>query len=93
VLAPLSPVTYRIDCSTGAGGLAVRVSGQLDAAGAGELRELCRDRSGALILDLEELVAADAASLAALRALREEGGRLIGASHYIRLLLDGDAGR
>jgi len=71
----------------------VRVSGQLDATGAAELQELCGDRSGALILDLGELVALDAAALAALRTLREEGGRVIGASHYIRLLLDGDTGR
>jgi anti-anti-sigma regulatory factor len=71
----------------------VRVSGQLDATGAAELHELCGARSGALILDLEELVAVDPAALATLRALREEGGRVIGASHYIRLLLDGDTGR
>lgn len=84
-------VTYRIDSSSGTGGLALRVMGRLDAQGADQLRDLCRERSGsgALTIDLDGLASADAAALAVLRSLQEHGARLVRASRYIRLLLDG----
>jgi anti-anti-sigma regulatory factor len=72
------------------GGVVIRVAGHLDDAAAAELRAQGRVRPGAPTVDLEHVVSMDAASIAALRALRDEGARVIGASRYIRLLLDGD---
>ncbi len=80
-------MALRIDCSDIANGIAIRVSGDLGAAGAADLRKLCSGRQGIVNIDLDQLVSADAASVAILRALRNEGARLLGASHYIRLLI------
>jgi anti-anti-sigma regulatory factor len=82
----------RIDVGKGQSGVSVRVSGRLDEPVARELRELCQRQTGALLLDLESLRSADEAALAILRELRDAGGRIVGASPYIRLLLDGDSG-
>jgi len=81
-------MALRIDCRDLAGDTAIVVAGELGAAGAAELKKLCRGRTGTVTVDLEQLVSVDAASIAILRALRNEGARLVGASHYIRMLID-----
>ena len=69
----------------------VRVAGRLEEATAQELFELCRRRTGVLVVDLAELVSADRAAIEVLKDLRDAGARIAGASPYIRMLLNGGA--
>jgi anti-anti-sigma regulatory factor len=85
-------LTARIDIARSAEGACVRVAGRLDAATTGELLEVCHLQSGVLLIDLEELLSLDQASVDALRDLRSAGARIMGASPYITLLLNGGPG-
>jgi hypothetical protein len=82
-------LTARIDLSEGVGGSSVRVAGRLEEAAARELLELCRHRTGWLLVDLAELVSADRVGTEILKDLRDAGARIVGASPYIRMLLNG----
>jgi hypothetical protein len=79
----------RIDLVEGAGGCSVRVVGRLEEPAGRELLELCGSRRGVLILDLEDLVSADRAAVGILKDLRDAGARIVGASPYIAMLLNG----
>jgi ABC-type transporter Mla MlaB component len=80
----------RIDCSDLEGAAAVRVAGELSASGATELADLVRRCRGTVTVDLDQLVSVDAAACAILRTLRDQGTRFVGASPYIRMLMDRD---
>jgi anti-anti-sigma regulatory factor len=80
-------LTLRIDVSNGKSGASVRVAGRLDGAAARELWETCLEQRGAVTLDLQDLTSADTEAIETLRGLRDIGGRIVGASPYVRLLL------
>jgi anti-anti-sigma regulatory factor len=81
-------VTLYIACGSDAGVRVVRLEGWLEGEVVAELESVVRGGSGPLRLDLSELRSADKAGLDALRALRAAGASLVGASPYIRLLLE-----
>jgi hypothetical protein len=80
-------MTLYIACNSDSGTRHVRLEGWLEGDAVAELERVISGDSGPLRLDLSELRSADAAGLAALRALRAAGASLVGASPYIRLLL------
>ena len=65
----------------------VRVAGTLTRAQVPELVKAC-SQCGALVLDLQDLVNADAAGIDALRNLRSAGASLVGTSGYIQIKID-----
>ena len=69
----------------------VRLAGRLTAAQVPELLTTCA-ASGALELDLSDLVSADPAGIEALRRVRARGAVLVGTPGYIQLKLDSAAG-
>jgi len=83
-------LTARIDLGDGASGPSIRVAGRLDEPAARELLDVCRHRPGVLLVDLAELTSADRFAIEALRRIRSQGARIVGASPYITLLLDGE---
>jgi hypothetical protein len=82
-------LTARIDVTEETGSASVRVAGRLDESSAHVLLELCHDRMGALLIGLEDLVSADRAAIETLQDLRAAGARLVGASPYMAMLLNG----
>lgn len=70
----------------------LRIAGRLGRDAAGQLESLCSKRAGPMTIDLEWLVSADNAGIEALRRLRAAGARLVRASPYIRLRLNGGPG-
>jgi hypothetical protein len=81
-------VTLYITCGSDAGVRVVRLEGWLEGEVIAELESVVNGGSGPLRLDLSELRSVDKAGLDALRALRAGGASLVGASPYIRLLLE-----
>ena len=70
----------------------VRVEGRLDGEGVAELARACREAGRPLRLRLDALLSADEVGLGLLRALIAAGATVIGASPYIRLLIDCEPG-
>ncbi len=68
------------------------IDGRPDAGGVGELERVVAGLSGTVCLHLTGLRSVDEAGLEAVRALRDRGITLMGASRYLRLLL-GAGGR
>jgi hypothetical protein len=69
--------------------VAVKLDGRLTADDLVEVQRACRAVTGRLVLDLTDLQFADRQAVSTLRELRAHGAEIIGASPYIRLLLDG----
>ncbi len=84
----VSLLIARIDVTEQAGGASLRVAGRLEESSARELLELCHRRTGALLIDLEDLVSADCAAIETLQNLRAAGANVVGASPYITMLLN-----
>jgi hypothetical protein len=80
-----------VDCWIGvaqeAGRRVVRLAGRLSDAQVPELSRAC-DGANQLVLDLTDLLSADAAGLEAIRKLRDAGASISGAPGYIKLKLD-----
>jgi len=87
-LAHVIGVTVRITTREEREGRVVRVDGRLDGEGVTELQRVVDSLPGPLRLELPDLRSADEAGLEALRALRDRGIRLTGASGYLRLTLE-----
>ena len=71
---------------------AIHVDGRLTARELGELDKAVRSVATPVVLVLSNLLSADDAGIAALRSLAGEGMQLIGATPYVALLLEVDAG-
>jgi hypothetical protein len=69
----------------------VRLAGRLSVAHVHELLTACGDGSS-LVLDLADLVSADAAGIEALQRLRGQGAELVSVPGYIHLQLEPLAG-
>jgi hypothetical protein len=65
----------------------VRVAGTLTRAQVPELVKACSG-CGKLVLDLQDLVNADAAGVDAIRTFRTSGATLVGTSGYIQIKID-----
>ena len=66
----------------------VRLAGRLAAAQAGAFLEACAAAGTAPVLDLTDLVSADAVGLDALLRMQAQGARLVGLPEYMRLKLE-----
>ena len=66
----------------------VRLVGQFRDEGIALLTDTCEAARRPLILDLSELTSASEAAVLLLRRLASGGVHLLGASHYVRLLLE-----
>jgi hypothetical protein len=66
----------------------VSVAGRLADAHVPDLLMACREVSGALRLDLTDVLSADAIAIEALRRIRDGGAQLVGVPKYIQLKLD-----
>jgi hypothetical protein len=67
--------------------LVVKLAGRLSAEQVPELLTACAD-TGALELDLSDLVSVDAPGIEAVQRLRGKGATLVGVPGYIRLKLE-----
>jgi anti-anti-sigma regulatory factor len=81
------PMTLRIT-SNGAGPTAkLKLDGRMTGEEVPEVRRVCAEAKGQVVLDLTDLQFADRQGVGVLRELRAQGAQLIGVSHYLGLLL------
>jgi anti-anti-sigma regulatory factor len=76
-------VECRIQVQQQNDGCTIHLAGRLNAAQVHELRSVCAAASGAVRIDLTDLLSADAVGLDALRRLRLSGAEIVGAAHYL----------
>jgi hypothetical protein len=67
--------------------LVIHVAGRLSQAEVPELLQACGS-SQPTVLDLDEMVSADAVGIDALMRIERSGSRLVGLPHYVRLKMD-----
>ena len=85
----LPVMDIRIDIETKGPDDVVHVSGRLVVSSIKQLAGVCEPLEGNFVLDLSELVFADAAGIDVIRSLREKGADISGMSSFIKLLIDG----
>ena len=78
----------RITCRDESLTKTVRIAGRLEEKHLSKLQTACDTDAETLTLDLSELQSADSACIRWLQARAEQGAVIIGASPYVRLLLD-----
>ncbi len=78
----------RIDVAQTPGTCTVHVAGRLAGPHVGDLLRVCNDASGALRIDLSDLLSVDSEGLDALRRLTEDGAELFGVAQYLRRELE-----
>ena len=66
----------------------VRLAGRLAEAQAGAFLEACAGAGASPVLDLTDLVSADAVGFDALLRMQAQGARLVGLPEYMRLKLE-----
>ena len=81
-------MAFRIDVIADDGRPVVVLAGKLTAEAAEELLKAATPEPAALILDLSDVLFVDATTAGALRTLRDQGAKLVGASRYVELLLE-----
>jgi len=84
VLPLLRDVVCRIQVQQCAADCTIQLAGRLEAAQVPELRRACATATGALRIDLTDLLSADAVGLDALRRLGQSGAEIVGAASYLR---------
>jgi hypothetical protein len=85
-----STATYmecRIDVTHQAGTYVVRVAGRLTDVQVPDLLRVC-GKLTPLQLDLAQLDSANSVGIEALQRLQKSGAQIVGATHFIQLLLD-----
>jgi len=78
---------FRIDTYHEEDRTTLKVSGTLRGPAVDELDRVCRQADGLLFVDLHEVMTVDAFGVMLLNSLQERGARLMGASPYVKLLL------
>jgi hypothetical protein len=68
--------------------LVIRLAGRLGKAQVPVLFDACASAAGPPMLELEDLISADAAGMDALLRIEEQGAELLGLPEHIRLTLD-----
>ena len=86
-------MTFRITSISGENESIIRLEGSLDAKGVTDLENVIQETQGTVLLDLSGLQSADAEGVLALRSLAANGAKLVGASPYIRQLLNEKSSR
>ena len=81
-------MAFRITSVSGEGETIVRLEGRLGARGVKDLKKMIQEASGIVLLDLSGLQSADAESVRALRSISAKGVKMVGASAYVRQLLN-----
>ena len=81
-------VEIRIDTTSEGVETVVRIAGRLSEAAVEEFKKACDPIEGAFVLDLSNLLFADAVGVDAIRRLGEKGAKVRGASPFVQLLLD-----
>jgi hypothetical protein len=84
------PVVIHIKLSQQEHATSVAIGGRLIGADLDELKQVRHSVSGAVILDLKDLLSADAENLVELRDWIQHGARIQGASSYLEILLEQD---
>jgi len=81
-------LAFRITTSSGEDETIIRLEGSLGATGVKGLKKAAQVAHGTVLLDLSGLQSADAEGVLALQSLSAKGTKLVGASPYIRQLLN-----
>lgn len=81
-------MTFRITSVSGTDETILRLEGRLGARGVKDLKKAVQAAPGTVLLDLSGLQSADAEGVLALRSFAAKGAKLVGASPYIRQLLN-----
>jgi hypothetical protein len=91
-MASVLPAEFPVDCWIGVSHevdrRVVRLAGRLTVAQIPDLLQTCAEGGNALVLDLTDLISADAAGIEALQRIRAMGASLIGVPGYLQLKLD-----
>jgi len=82
----------RIDITSEGSETVVCIVGRLSGVAVAQLKKACDPIEGPFVLDLSNLLFADAAGIRAIRALGEKGAEVRKASPFIQLLLDNAPG-
>jgi anti-anti-sigma regulatory factor len=82
----------RIDITSEGNETVVHIAGRLSGVAVAQLRKACDSIEGAFVLDLSNLLFADAAGIDVIRKLDEKGPEVRGASPFIQLLLKDEPG-
>jgi anti-anti-sigma regulatory factor len=85
-------MNIRIDKETEGATVVLHVAGRLAGDAITQLTDVCEPIEGQYILDLSKLMFADDAGAEVIRTLRERGADIRGASSFIKLLINGEAG-
>jgi hypothetical protein len=78
----------RIDTSTDGQRTVVLIAGRLEGRAVEQVREVCDQIDGEMLLDLSNILSADPSAVNLIRELCESGAEVRGGSPYIRYLLD-----
>ena len=78
----------RIDITSEGPETVVRIAGRLSGVAVAQLRKACDPIEGAFVIDLSNLLFADATGIDVIRATVEKGAEVRGASPFVQLLLD-----
>ena len=82
----------RIDIETEGSDVVLHVAGRLTGPAITQLSDACEPIKGRLVLELSKLKFADDAGVEAIRTLRERGAESYGASYFIKMLINDEAG-
>lgn len=77
----------RIDITAKGPGTVVHVAGRLSGRAVAQFRQACDPIEDAFVLDLSDLLFADATGLDIIRRIVEKGAEVRGASPFVQLLL------
>jgi len=78
----------RIDIKAEGPETVVHVAGRLSGGAVAQLREACDPIEDAFVLDLSNLLFADATGIDIIRTIVEKGAEVRGASPFVQLLLE-----
>lgn len=81
-------VEFRIDIASEGPVTVVHLTGRLSKNKVTQLRKVCDQIKGAVVLELSNLRSADAKGSESIRTLSEKGAKIRGASPFIQLLID-----
>jgi anti-anti-sigma regulatory factor len=78
----------RIDITSEGSKTVVHVTGRLSGGAVAQFRQACDPIEDACVLDLSDLLFADATGIDIIRTIVEKGTEIRGASPFVRLLLE-----
>ena len=91
VVCAVTAVAIRIDIESEGPVAVLHVAGRLAGPEITQLTDACAPMEGNFVLDLSKLTFADDAGVEVIRALREKGADIRGASSFIELLISGES--